>query len=513
MIIDLNNILNSNTEFKFDVLIVGAGTVGIFAASYIRHLSPKTRIAIIEAGSKTPAKSSNKLKQIGKFHFGIENGRAKGLGGTSSLWGGQLAEFDEIDIRLRQQAWGFSYGELVDYYNKAYDFLGVNFKSQDKDYHRSFIKDLKLNYCSLDYYVTNWLKTPNFSNLFKSHILSENIYIYINAVATDAYFKGPSCDRLEIINEKNLRFKFSARKIIFAGGTLENNQFFLSTGEFGDVPWLRNNNIGKYFQDHLGGNLGTIYLKNEKLFREVFENGWINKNKVQPKIKLNDNNRPLVATSVALSMGYDSNLSENISNVKSTLRGVKSALGYSTLSSLASDIKKISPLLLPIINRYVKNRRILSVYDKKLFLYGQGEQIPLKESKLIIDHTYETQQKLKPLLLDWRVSGDEISSFLLSAVTAKKFFVTNNIGDIEINANLESKSINFINELNDTYHMSGGLLSSDSSNTGVVDTFQKVWGVDNLWILGSATFPSSSHANTTLTALALSIRTIECSIL
>ena len=45
-----------------------------------------------------------------------------------------------------------------------------------------------------------------------------------------------------------------------------------------------------------------------------------------------------------------------------------------------------------------------------------------------------------------------------------------------------------------------------SAADGVVDLQLKVFGTDNLYVLGAATFPSGSFANPTLTALELSVR-------
>ena len=42
--------------------------------------------------------------------------------------------------------------------------------------------------------------------------------------------------------------------------------------------------------------------------------------------------------------------------------------------------------------------------------------------------------------------------------------------------------------------------------SGVVDRDGKVFGVNNLYLAGSATFPTSSQANPTLTIVALALR-------
>ena len=61
-------------------------------------------------------------------------------------------------------------------------------------------------------------------------------------------------------------------------------------------------------------------------------------------------------------------------------------------------------------------------------------------------------------------------------------------------------------KIRDTNHPSGGLIISKNKNEGVVDSNLKVWNTSNIFVNGSATFPCSSHANITLTSLALSER-------
>ena len=47
---------------------------------------------------------------------------------------------------------------------------------------------------------------------------------------------------------------------------------------------------------------------------------------------------------------------------------------------------------------------------------------------------------------------------------------------------------------------------SADPKSGVVDSDCKVFGLSNLFIAGSSVFPTSSHANPTLTIVALAIR-------
>jgi choline dehydrogenase-like flavoprotein len=60
--------------------------------------------------------------------------------------------------------------------------------------------------------------------------------------------------------------------------------------------------------------------------------------------------------------------------------------------------------------------------------------------------------------------------------------------------------------LSDTAHQCGGLLMSATPDRGVTDPNCRVWNTDNVYVAGASVFPSSSYANCTLTALALTAR-------
>ena len=55
------------------------------------------------------------------------------------------------------------------------------------------------------------------------------------------------------------------------------------------------------------------------------------------------------------------------------------------------------------------------------------------------------------------------------------------------------------------HHLGTTRMSADRSG-GVVDPDCRVHGIDNLFVASSSVFPTSSHANPTLTIVALAIR-------
>ena len=55
-------------------------------------------------------------------------------------------------------------------------------------------------------------------------------------------------------------------------------------------------------------------------------------------------------------------------------------------------------------------------------------------------------------------------------------------------------------------HHMGALRMSASPDDGVVDINSRLHGVDNLYVAGSAVFPTGGYANPTLTIVALALR-------
>ena len=133
----------------------------------------------------------------------------------------------------------------------------------------------------------------------------------------------------------------------------------------------------------------------------------------------------------------------------------------------------------------------------------QSEQIPISTSKIKIDKRNKLSNGLYKIEVDWRILGEEIESIKHISKISDQYFQRKNIGKINFNLDFfNEKSI--VNKFRDTNHQCGGLRMSSIEENGVVDKNVKVWGSRNVWVAGSAVFPSSSHANSTLTALALS---------
>jgi hypothetical protein len=492
-----------------DLLIVGAGTVGIYLAHSISKKYPLTKILVIEAGGRVASlpDTAQIKNNIGKTHYGYSQGRAFGVGGTSSLWAGQLAEFSQVDIERENRKWPITYSELKKLYHQTYfDLTGLK-RLPDNEY-RSRLGGDEYDGGVIERFFTHWLRIPNFSRHYKDFINSNNVDIVINSCVNNISFNQQEGKFVTIDCEGKYSHKISFAKLIFTAGTLETNRFFLSTAIGGNVPWSENKLVGAYFQDHLGGTVASLTLTNKKKYRNFFENGWVDANKVQPKLMLSNTVAMNHSSSVCCHFYDNSQLTESFANIKLLIRGMRSGLTLSSGVKAIRDFFSLSKVFFPIAWHFIVERRIYSFVDG-VKLYVQAEQVPIKESALQVDSSNICKDGLHPLIINWRIDGRELNAIRYFVRSVDEYLRKNQIGSLKYNIKNQDANDIALDQLSDTYHQCGGLCMSITPEGGVVDGNCKVWGTSNIYVLGASVFPSSSHANSTFTALALARRFCE----
>jgi choline dehydrogenase-like flavoprotein len=495
-------------ELSADLVIIGAGTVGLYLASLMAEAKPPLNIVVVEAGAKVAGTERNALSStsVGKRHDGVHIGRAAGLGGTSSLWGGQLAEFDEADLARADAGWPISFDQLRQYYRQVYESLDIG-KPESVDVYRKLFGDETDAVGDIERFFTYWLREPNFATLYQKIIRSSaSVRVIVNLTANGFSFDGENARAVRCLTESGRKVSIQAQRFVFATGTIATSRFFLSTQRENCVPWASNPSIGCYFQDHLGGKVATVEVLDERRFRDYFENGWVNGVKLQPKLSLSRRRGDALRSGACGIFTFDSSISENLSNLKRMVRGMRSGVSFSSVTSRATDLLIVGRSMVPLVSRYLRNRRIFAVFDQGVSLNVQAEQIPIRRSCIRLTDRERLKDGLCPISVDWQCDGEEIDAIYSFATHSDVYLQRHGLARLTIEADLLRRDPAFLNTLRDTYHQCGGMRMSVWPVTGAVDPDGRVWGSTNVWVSGPAVFPSSSHANCTLTGLALAAR-------
>ena len=84
-----------------DVLVVGAGVAGLLIATRLSHAG--VRVIVLESGSEHQEGDSHPLNEVEyarAVYAGATDGRARCLGGTSTLWGGAMLPYQAADLTM-----------------------------------------------------------------------------------------------------------------------------------------------------------------------------------------------------------------------------------------------------------------------------------------------------------------------------------------------------------------------------------------------------------------------------
>jgi choline dehydrogenase-like flavoprotein len=508
MIIDTNELATSAPPGPFDTVIVGAGTLGLFLA---RQLTAGGHsVAVLESGDRVAGTRSDGhgARSVGKPFDGVTLGRAFGLGGTSTLWGGQLAEFNESDLTLPGRGWPLQYSELRHWYERTYAALGLPTGLTDADFRRRLdapVADL----ASVECFYTRWLPQPNLAALYRRELgRSDRVTIFLNATAVALTFDGDRAKSAVATTPRGARLTLRAERFVLAAGTIGNVQFFLSNQREG-VPWRDNERIGTYFQEHLYGRVARLDVIDHGRFRRQFENGFALGVKLQPKLRATGALRAEMQTGANGEIEFRSDLTARVADLKHLVRSFRSGISGSTLYRLPRSAWRVGGSLLPVAQRYLKDRRILAFYERGVDLHVQFEQWPIERSAIRVEGREPGANGLLPVAVDWQVDGREIDSIRRFVSACGRYLEDGGLARVSVDPALSAEDGSFLSGARDSYHQCGGMCMSALPREGVTDSSARVWETGNVYVAGACLLPSSSYANCTLTALALGLRLAE----
>jgi choline dehydrogenase-like flavoprotein len=146
---------------------------------------------------------------------------------------------------------------------------------------------------------------------------------------------------------------------------------------------------------------------------------------------------------------------------------------------------------------------ILRNRSNRFSLEMHGEQAPRATSRVTLTDRRDALG-LPRIRVDWRHGGDDIESVRRTLDLIAKEFARSGTGRLTYDAStLEEDLLRF--GAYGGHHLGTARMGTDP-RTSVVDADCRVHSVDNLFVAGSAVFPTSSQANPTLTLIALSLR-------
>jgi choline dehydrogenase-like flavoprotein len=502
------------SERSFDVCIAGAGSVGI--ALSVELAAKGVRVALLEAGGQGFELRSQNLcyGESGGLPFnGLYNGRCRMLGGTTTLWGGQIMEVDDHVFRGRDwipgSAWPITKQDLTGAYARAIELEGLDGALTDP---AVIWRALSLPPPALgeDLYAafSRWCPVTNFARLHANALRSHpNIRVFLHASVRTLEFEadGETLRAVRASTQGRGTTEILAKRFVLAVGGIETNRLLLQPDlSTSAAPWARAGLVGRSFQDHISCYVATVSdgsLAAARYFDYVAAGGF----KHHAKIKMRPEAQERIGTlDVCGTIAVTTDGLDDLALAYDTYRLWQTrqlrSLTARRIGHFVLNLPKLVWQRMPysgIIRRSARNQT--------LRLTVHCEQSPRSTGQITLGNERDALGLLRARVT-WRAAPLELHTIRAFLRATQLAFQTRGLGEIVADPGIEDDDGALTASFRESYHHIGGARMAVRATDGVVDPHLRVFGTRNLYICSSAVFPSAGFANPTHTLIALSVR-------
>ena len=461
----------------------------------------------------------------------------RALGGTSHLWGGRAVPFDEVDFASRsvapQAAWPVPFGEVSRWYEAACKFLDCGPPNFEDASSIGVPAADGLRFDRLE----RWCAQPNMQRVHGARLTAHpRIRLALDATALRINVdveRGTVSDLTAAIGGE--RTRVAARAYVIAAGGLETARLMLASRV--EAPNLfggPDGPLGRNYMGHMFGSIADIVFERSdadqafdfardgsgRYRRRRFtldgecqlENVLLNM-AAWPELPPLDDARH---GSGILSMAYLALATPGLGSLLSPEAIRRKKLGNGPLQiwpharNVVRDVVGSARFAGEfLMARYASPVRIpgflvLNSAHRYAFHY-HAEQAPNPASRVRLSESRDALGQPR-LTIGLRFGEDDARSVLRTHELMAQKLKTCGLARIEYKMREEDRLSAILDQASDGFHQIGTTRMATDPRQGVVGADARVHGVSNLFLAGSAIFPSSSQANPTLTAVALAAR-------
>jgi len=539
--------LAPGTSLEADLCIVGGGAAGLSLACALEGSG--LSVLLLEAGGrKFDAAAQGGLNgevAEGSIHSPPHMYRRRVLGGATSIWGGRCVPFDPIDLERRdwvpQSGWPIGWEALSAYYPAAQQYFEAGAYAYDVPEALGpgapptieGFDDPDITASRIE----RFSRPTDFGKANSARLAaSTQVRVLLNAHAVRLVAENGPVEVLEGASAPGRGFTVRARRYVLATGGLEVPRLLMASdpsrrGGLGNEGGA----LGRYYMCHAENTLGRLRLlpanRPIALDFEVTPDGIY----VRRKFGLSDAAQrregllntifrlhyPLIADpahgSGVLSAMYlvkDAILPEyrrKLATIEIANRGKMQRDSRFWLAHMANVLRD-SPGVLNFGQKWLRKRTFASrklpfvvvrSRDGSYPLDVNAEQVPNPESRVTLGRETDAFG-LPRLRVDWRLHPADVDSLVRSMKLARAAFARSGVAQLDFDDATIEDEVRASTPVGG--HHIGTARMSETPRDGVVNADCAVHGVPNLYIASSAVFPTCSHANPTLTIVAMALR-------
>lgn len=458
------------------ICIVGGGPAGLSLADALISGEGAPQIVILEAGGdKEPFTEAAEFVSVGSTQYAPI--RQFMLGGHGHLWGGACPRLNPGDFRMLSHGnvyldWPVTYEELTPYYQRAEELLQVEprdpagyLESVDLDaVSEAFQKAERLGvlpYGNREYFVTEVLP----------RVMNAGIDIRTRCVVRNIELLEGGGARLHYYAQDKQLTQVDADIVVLAAGGLSNARLLqLSQSEqFPDGIGNQHGNLGLYHMDHprvlITLRRGDVPVSaSPRQDGSFFPVGYLSLRKT-----VSDGDPEISYASVKDDVTVSADIAER--RIEALLAGLRA-----------------------VDDEFGSKLRALVEIENELVLDFEVMEPPLATNRLILADDIDLFGDPK-LATDINIDEKRVQIYNALIEEVKKLYSPHGYEFVGFRASGWTGQ-----------HPSGSTRMAARPEDEVVDRDLKVFGTDNVYVLGSSVFTTGGYANPTLTILALSLR-------
>ena len=538
MIDDARQIDLMSHTLRASVCIVGAGAAGITLACELDALGVQT--LLLEAGQVTGSGAVSQDPYEGGSdgaHATPRHFRRRGFGGTTAIWGGRCVPYDPIDFQSREHVadsgWPIGYREVAQHYPKAmsycdagaFDFSASSALEGDEPPAGAWMRsEGGLNADGIERYSL----PTDFGRRYRARLAASRHVRVLGPVQVTRLLRardGIGVDAVLCrVDEHSRAFRVEADRFVIATGGIEAPRLLLASQGLGN----RYDNVGRYYTCHVENFIGAwrprrpgtpfnfettqdgVYARRKLMFDAT----------VQRRERLLNTSFRLHYPNVADAAHRSAVLSAVYLGRRTLIPEYRRILQY----GVGEHVRTSSPLAhlrnvvggLPQLaafgadwtrRRMLARRKLPYVLapnaDGSFVLEFNAEQTPLRDSRITLSDRLDAFG-VPRVHVAWRFSRDDVETLCRTVRLLREQLLAQEVGLLDFDDDALRETIAASVPLGG--HHIGATRMAASPRNGVVDRDLALFDAPNVFIASASVFPTSSHANPTLTIVAMAIR-------
>jgi choline dehydrogenase-like flavoprotein len=514
-------------------------------------------VTLVESGLRGPNAAAQRLSDAeygsANTHAPMDDAVQRRWGGTSHLWQGRCVPYDPVDFQVRKDrrgaGWPISFDELAAHYPRACNYAdcGDSTFTLQQAYGSTVTPPLSQGFRDGDVLsdrLERWSSLPVLIDRLGPMIAKNpGIRHLVGRTCTGVRSRngGQVIVGLEVVDTLNGATDLppvNADAFVLACGGVETTRLLLHFSGRPDAIRIEGRSyLGKGYMGHLSGKIANVRLTGDPE-RTIYGFERIDNHYVRRRFTLSDgilrkrnllniamwlDNPPLADSahgSGILSAAYLALRAPILGKRLSPALRRKALLAVNRHNDIRGHVMNVArslPSTMSLVARFLYARHLAVPRLPSFFAYSPANLYALHyhaEQSCHEESTIELDSKTDSLgmpraRISLRFQKADAESVVIAHSVFDEHLRSHELGQLEYWYPEEDRVEAVLRQAKDGVHQIGATRMSTNSESGVTDSYGRVFGTHNLFICSSSVFPTSGQANPTLTIIAFAIRQAE----